>query len=361
MKKFALLLFILTSWHTLKAQPSDPPLYKATFIQELTWMQAREVLNENTIVVIPLGADSKEHGPHLLLKNDRLLANYFTDRLAREEEIVIYPTIGYHFYPSFVEYAGSTTLRFETSYQTIIDLCQLIASHGPKKIYILNTGVSTLRPLKVAAEKLAAQGILLTYTDIIHIAEDEEKKIKEQPMGTHADEIETSMMLYIAPQTVDMLKAARDIPEKNVPGSLSLDPKSERYSPTGIFGDATLANVKKGEIVVEATVRGMIKEVQQLRMAELPPVTLVIKPSLYSGPYAINANQKILISEENGNLYFQMNNDRSTKLIPESENAFYIGQIGRIVFPETKRETPTIVILTYQEPIILQLNLPTNL
>jgi len=338
MKQVAILIAIFIG-HSSYAQPSDPPLYKATFIQDLTWIQAREVLNENTIVVIPLGADSKEHGPHLLLKNDRLLANYFTDRLAKEEDVMIYPTIGYHFYPSFVEYAGSTTLRFETSYQLIIDLCQLIASHGPKKIYILNTGVSTIRPLKVASEKLAAQGILLTYTDIIHVAEEEEKKIKKQPMGTHADEIETSMMLYIAPETVDMTKAARDIPEKNVPGPLSLDPKSDRYSPTGIFGDATLATVEKGKIVAEATVRGIIREVQQLRVAELPSASQISNPMKYTGPFRINTQQKIVISEKNGMLYFQLNNDRSTKLTPESENAFYIGQNGRIVFSVNEKGT----------------------
>lgn len=337
MKRIILFTTAFALFQIAKAQPSDPPSYKATFIQDLTWMQARDILNENTIVVIPLGADSKEHGPHLLLKNDRLLANYFTDRLAKEEDVVIYPTIGYHFYPSFVEYAGSTTLRFQTSYQMLIDLCQLIASHGPKKIYILNTGVSTLRPLKVAAEKLATQGIFLAYTDILHIAEAEEKQIRQQPMGTHADEIETSMMLYIAPHTVDMTKAARDIPEKNVPGPLSLDPKSDRYSPTGIFGDATLANVKKGEIVVEAMVKGIRDEIRKLREKSLPAGDKINSENELVGKYKTSDQKNVTISVENGKLFFQLDTSISIPLTSESDFAYYIGQLGRIVFSKNEK------------------------
>src|SRR6185295_6390720 len=93
-------------------------------------------------------------------------------------------------------------------------------------------------PLKIAREILARQGIQMVYTDILNIGGEAEKKIKQQPEGTHADEIETSMMLYIAPETVDMKKAARDIPEKSGPGPLTLIPNNPngRYSPTGIYG-----------------------------------------------------------------------------------------------------------------------------
>jgi creatinine amidohydrolase len=77
---------------------------------------------------------------------------------------------------------------------------------------MLNTGVSTLRALQPSAELLAREGIVLRYTDILKIIGPVEKKIRRQEGGTHADEIETSMMLYMAPTTVDMKKAAKDYP-----------------------------------------------------------------------------------------------------------------------------------------------------
>ena len=91
----------------------------------------------------------------------------------------------------------------------------------------------------------------------------------QQDGGTHADEIETSMMLYIAPHSVDMGKAARDYHPGQ--GRLTRTPGGEGiYSPTGIFGDATLATLEKGRIVVEAKVAGILADIARLRAAALP-------------------------------------------------------------------------------------------
>ena len=54
--------------------------------------------------MIPLGAASKEHGPHLKLRNDLTLADYLTGRVADSTPLVVAPTLPYHFYPAFLEY-----------------------------------------------------------------------------------------------------------------------------------------------------------------------------------------------------------------------------------------------------------------
>ena len=96
-----------------------------------------------------------------------------------------------------------------------------------------------------------------------------EKKIR-QSEGSHADEIETSMMLYIAPESVRMKKAARDL-NPHRPGPLSRDPNGQgTYSPTGAWGDPTLATREKGEALVESQVKNILKEIDDLRGAPLP-------------------------------------------------------------------------------------------
>jgi creatinine amidohydrolase len=169
-------------------------------LEDLTWKEAAEVLTPQAIVVIPLGAASKEHGPHLKLRNDFILAEYLTKEVMARTAIVVVPTINYSFYPAFIEYPGATSLRFETARNLIIDVCRGLAHFGPRKFYVLNTGVSTIRPLTAAAEELSHDGIIMRFTDILQASADVEKQIAEQPAGTHADEIETSTMLYIAPQ-----------------------------------------------------------------------------------------------------------------------------------------------------------------
>jgi creatinine amidohydrolase len=254
----------------LSAEPARPTT--GVLLEELTWVEAEKVLTPDTIVVIPLGAQSKEHGPHLKLKNDFILAEYLKARVRERAAVVIAPTVNYGFYPAFVEYPGATSLRLETARDLIIDICRGLARFGPRRFYVLNTGVSTVRALAPAAEALAADGILLRYTDLLKVMEPVEKVVSQQEGGTHADEIETSMILYMSPADVDMGKAVKDYhPGK---GGLTRDPKAEgkTYSSTGVFGDATLATREKGKIVTEALVDAVLREIDELRKAQPPAV-----------------------------------------------------------------------------------------
>jgi creatinine amidohydrolase len=222
------------------------------------------------VVVIPIGAASKEHGPHLRLSNDYTMAVYLTRRVAREARVVIAPTVPYHYYPAFVEYPGSTTLRLETARDLMIDVVKSLARYGPRRFYALNTGVSTRHALEPAATELAKEGILFRYTNLLDVLGPIEKDVKTQQQGTHADEIETSMMLYIAPQTVDMSKAVRDEGEER-PGSLTRDPNGRGvYSASGVWGDATRATRAKGEKVTEALVLALLRDIEATRAAPLP-------------------------------------------------------------------------------------------
>jgi len=244
----------------------------AILLETLTWDEAERVLTPDAIVVIPLGAESKEHGRHLQLNNDFLMAEYFKRRVldAAPQNVVVAPTINYSFYPAFLEYPGSTSLAMDTARAMIADIVRSLARYGPRRFYILNTGISTLKPLAQAAADLAKDGILLRYTDLTK--EDPVEKRLRQSGGTHADEIETSMMLYIAPQSVQIKKAARDL-NHNQPGGLTRDPKGKgTYSPTGAWGDPTLATREKGQAVVESLVTTILTDIEGLRSASPTPI-----------------------------------------------------------------------------------------
>lgn len=234
-------------------------------LENLTWLEAEKVLKDFEVVLIALGARTKEHGPHLLLKNDYIMAEYLKIRVAKEVPVAILPTLQYGYYPAFLEYPGSVSLSAETFKNVVVDICKSMNGYGIKKFYVLNTGVSTLRPLKAAAEELSKQNIIVRYLNILEA----DKKLPEglftQEGGTHADEGETSMMLYIAPQTVDMSKAVKDYDPRPNRRGLSRDPKGKgHYSPTGIWGDPTLASKEKGKVIVEAAVEEIVKQIREL-------------------------------------------------------------------------------------------------
>lgn len=267
-------------WHTTSGAvlwATDPDARSAQVssrggieLAELTWVEAEQVLNSQAVVVLPLGATAKEHGPHLRLDNDFRMAEYFKRRVLAAADVVVAPTIAYHYYPAFLEYPGSTHLRFETARDLVVDIVRSLAGYRPRRFYVLNTGVSTLRPLEAAAEVLRAEGILLHFTNILEVAGPATERVQEQIRGTHADEIETSMMLYIAPDRVDMSRAVREDRPSGRRGLTRRADGKGTYSESGVWGDATLATVEKGRIVVEATVAGILRDLETLRTAEPP-------------------------------------------------------------------------------------------
>ncbi len=234
-------------------------------LEDLTWIEAEKVLKEYDVVLIALGARTKEHGPHLLLKNDYVMAEYLKKRVIQEVPVVVLPTLQYGYYPAFLEYPGSISIQPETFKNLIKDICFSMNGYGIEKFYVLNTGVSTLRSLAEAREELLDKGIVLNFLNVLEVDEKLPSGFMKQEGGTHADEGETSMMLYIAPEMVDMSKAVKDYDSRPDRKGLTRDPEGAgHFSPTGIWGDPTLATREKGRIIVEATVAEIIRQVKEL-------------------------------------------------------------------------------------------------
>jgi creatinine amidohydrolase len=244
---------------------------KSLRLDTLTWQEAEPVLTPETVVLIPLGAASKEHGPHLKLRNDLTLAEYLTVRVADATPVVVAPALTYHYYPAFLEYPGSTSLSLASARDMTADLVRTLAAYGPRRFYVLNTGVSTVRALDPAVALLASDGVLMRFTNLGTRLDPVTRGFVEQEGGTHADEVETSMMLYIDPASVDMKKAVKDYTPSAGGGRLTRQRGGTgTYSPTGTWGDPTRATREKGRVFVEALVAGIVDDIAALRSAALP-------------------------------------------------------------------------------------------
>jgi len=162
------------------------------------------------------------------------------------------------------------SLRLETARDLVVDVVRSYARHGPRRFYALNTGISTTEALRPAAEILAKDGLLLAWTDLAAALSPIEKTIGKQPRGSHADETETSLMLHLEPSRVDMAKAVREVPAWK-PGGFQRDARLPGTpSPSGIFGDPTLATAEKGNAFFAALVRHIESHLENLRTMPLP-------------------------------------------------------------------------------------------
>jgi creatinine amidohydrolase len=144
-----------------------------------------------------------------------------------------------------------------------------LVKNGAKRIVFLNTGIfkATGLPLAMAAREIRVENgiptIVVSWDDL------EDKRVEEfqeQIKGGHADEIETSIHLYLQPHLVQMDKAVTDYgkPDKKdypgyKPGLFSRNPKDPAYSKTGLFGDPTKATAEKGKKTLEIMTANWIK------------------------------------------------------------------------------------------------------
>jgi hypothetical protein len=166
-----------------------------------------------------------------------------------------------------------------------IEIVRSLARASVRRFYVLNIGVSTLQPLSKAAQTLADEGILLGYTDFNLRVRSAPAELRQSPiLVAHADEAETSMMLYIDPSAVEMSKAVREYAAGSGPMTRKRGAPGV-FSESGVLGDPTLATKEKGQILVETLVAGVLEDIDKLRTAALPVVKAAAPPPVrVAGP-----------------------------------------------------------------------------
>lgn len=263
---------ILTAALTVAVISAQNPA-RGIRLEDRSWWDAEAALHADAVVVIPLGSAARQHGPHLKLNTDRTIAEYLARRVADAATVAVAPALTYDHDPAFLEYPGSASVTVDTARDLTVDVARTFARSGPRRFYVLHAGGSTVRPLQLAAQTLATEGILLRYTDYANTLEQAGRPLEKQPGGSHADEIETSLMLHIAPESVDMRRAAKAYYHVETRGTFRLTRQrgvEGLYSPSGVWGDPTLATAQKGAALADALLKRALDDVEALRKAPLP-------------------------------------------------------------------------------------------
>ncbi len=242
-------------------------------LEQLNWAEAEAALRDCDLVMLPVGAAIKEHGLHLPLNTDAVQATYFRDRLLKVRRLASLPTVSYGYYPAFVDYPASVNLPLAVFRDTVVGICRSIARHVDRRFYVLNLGVSTNWALEPARLTLAEEEIHMDYTDLSLAAKSEVNALCVQPHGGHADEVETSRMMHIAPHTVRIDRACPELAGADGTGPLTRKPDlGGIHSPTGAWGDPTQASADKGARFCDLLFQAMLGDVDRLRDPEFLPL-----------------------------------------------------------------------------------------
>jgi creatinine amidohydrolase len=234
----------------------------ANFVEKLTWDEVARRIADGAAAILPIGAAAKEHGFHLPMNTDRIQAEWLAANMADRFDALIWPTVSYGYYPAFAEYAGSTGLSAPLFEKLIEEVATLIVGFGCRALFVLDTGVSTQMPIDRALVRVGANHVKhIRVYDGPHYRR-AAAQLTEQSHGSHADELETSVMLALAPDLVNMSRAeASPAVTHETSGRLTpTNTASPNYSRSGSYGDPTLATRAKGEILLAAIVDDLVEQ-----------------------------------------------------------------------------------------------------
>lgn len=243
-----------------------------------------DVANEETVFVLPLGA-TEQHGQHLPFETDSLIANGVCNRLKTavgdDLDLRVLPVEQIGYSPEHMDHVGSKTLTFDGAINRWIDIGAQCAAAGGRRIVFMNAHGGNSPLVSIVTQELRVRHSMLA------VATKWDRFVKgagivspsEDRFGIHGGDIETSVMLALCGNKVDMT-AAHDFP--NLQEMLTLENKHLRaygshafgwkaadLNPLGVTGNAGHASVEKGEALLKIAVDGLHDLVKEVRGFDL--------------------------------------------------------------------------------------------
>ncbi len=185
-------------------------------LERAAWPDVEEHLRDRPgIAVLPFGA-LEQHGPHLPLSTDTLQAGAVARRLAERLDGVLLPAVAFGNTWSNDALPGTVSIGAATVSALCGDIAGSLERSGFAALVVVNGDYGNRLPLHTAAEASAARGgmpvLVLDYPGLVEIGD----RVKETPWAApglcHADELETSMVLAVAPTWCRPIGSSPSIP-----------------------------------------------------------------------------------------------------------------------------------------------------
>ena len=233
--------------------------------------ELRELANQDALVIMPIGS-IEQHGPHLPVQVDALLAGEVCRRAAQQiaetQPAVVTPTVWSGLAEHHMSFGGTLTLDFDTFRAMIRCLCVSIQRHGFDRIALINGHGGNIAALSLITAELTLElKATLACATYWHVAETEFGAIlKSQQNVRHACEAETSMLLALRPDLVD-----QQVVKTFEPPTDGLDPEHGIYrwrpikdwSESGVIGVPAAASADKGENLLNGAAIALARELSK--------------------------------------------------------------------------------------------------
>lgn len=227
-----------------------------------------ESLARGVVVLIPTGS-LEQHGPHLPLFTDSLLASAVAKAVEQRlpQKVLLTPTLWLGASGHHLKFPGTLSADFETYMGAIESVCQSLIPHGFTKFYVINGHGGNTEPNGMAMRKLKAKYPDLTFGHSGYFAfvADKVAGILEGPVKEmrHACEAEASLMLHLHPDLVRKDKL-RDDGLKPDPPLRGVVHHFDEITEEGSLGYATFATAEKGRRIFDLAVEAVSQEIEAI-------------------------------------------------------------------------------------------------
>jgi creatinine amidohydrolase len=234
-------------------------------------------LGPGSILVQPVGA-VEQHGPHLPLVTDLLIADSVAAAVVDEHgddlDLWLLPPLAYTKSNEHAWAPGSVWLNPTTLLAVLDDLGRSLAGLPARRLVFLNGHGGNSSLLNVACRELRLHHGLLTFLAHPSVPPDQggASPADELGMGIHGGLEETSLVLHLRPDLVDLRAASRNVPEwlagnrhVRFGGAVSFGWLSNDFGPDGHIGDPTGATAERGKQLFEACVERLGEQLAEVR------------------------------------------------------------------------------------------------
>lgn len=240
------------------------------YFGEKNWVQLQEYIDKNAVVILPVGT-TEEHGHHLPVETDAMIARYYSDCLGKACEeanipALVMQTINFGFSMSIVrKWPGCPNIRTRVFADYIFDIVDSLVIMGFKKIVMLDCHGNHDCLLRMVMREIADKHNIFTMTlSPMSLSSKKYNEIKKDPQGDiHGGEWETSCILHIHPELVDTTAYTNvDAIRCNSPLRGPVSTWGLQNTKTGLFGDPTYATAELGEKVMKAATEEGLKYIK---------------------------------------------------------------------------------------------------
>ncbi len=238
--------------------------------RELVELRSPELLSrltERSIIVQPIGA-SEQHGPHLPYNTDTVVATSTSraavDEVGDEYDVWLLPPLSYSKSNEHAWSPGTMWLSAATLLAVLGDIGRCVATTPARRLVFFNGHGGNSSLLNVACRDVRLATGLMTFLTHPGVPPDQGGKStsEELGMGIHAGLDETSVMLHLRPDLVDLPKGFRNVPAGlaenryvRFGGQVSFGWLSNDFGPSGHIGDPTGATPERGKELFERSVQ----------------------------------------------------------------------------------------------------------